>query len=363
MVSVPLSLRAVAVLCLATSVRAGRCKPSSRTTIASSSSTISSVVPSSSSENFSVSSASSSTSAAETPSSSSSELFSSSSVVASPLSSPASSSTVPITSSSAIPTPPLCSPTSTVVPETCWAAIPTACSSLNRTPSIPWPAVTVAATNCRNAFVVGTETVAASCFSSVNSPQFSALSAYGCISNAPIYCTAVPTSVCADPADPTVIPTSSPEPGNGGFENGALDPDWTINSSSGTDDIISTSVSTEVVRSGQYALKVAFSNANGGSRTYIQFVRLEPGAAHELSWWWYSTNAAASTTSRFQLLVSGESFLTDGATRNGPTGVWTKQTFTFTPKASVVRVLFTVYGNRQEAANTFYVDDILFRKL
>ncbi|KAK5656749.1 hypothetical protein OQA88_4297 [Cercophora sp. LCS_1] len=265
--------------------------------------------------------------------------------------------------SSTLPSSNACSPTPVTVvqPATCFASVPAVCQTLNRTPTVPYPAVTVPATNCRNFFNVAATPIPeiASCFEGYASRAWNPASAYSCISNAPVYCSTTVTSVCSAATD---APAPAPTYINlAGFESGDMGP-WAANTNNGGD-VIKTSVSTEVTHSGTYALRTEFSNANGGSRMWIRDVAgLSPGN-WELSWWWYSTNSAASTTSRVQFNGAGVSFVSDAPTKGGLTGQWVRHSTTFTAAASVGRFYFSVYGNQQDGPNVFYVDDIELRKL
>lgn len=255
-----------------------------------------------------------------------------------------------------------CSLTTTFAPATCWASIPTACSSLSRSPAIPYPAVTVPATNCRNSFIVGPTPIPeiASCFTNANSPSFQPMSAYSCVASAHVYCRS--SVVCATTTDAAgnPLPTSGVTVDNGGFEAGRT---WPLDTSSGADSVLGVAVSADRSHSGNYALKGVFDNTSGASRTYRQLVFWEPGATYEASWWWWSENSQASTTSRMQISGAGLTFLHDAPTFGGPTGQWVRTSKTFTPTASFGDVRFTMYGNQQGGANTFYVDDIEFVKL
>ncbi|KAK3995918.1 hypothetical protein QBC44DRAFT_3915 [Cladorrhinum sp. PSN332] len=242
-----------------------------------------------------------------------------------------------------------CSLTTSYSPSLCWPSIPTACASLSRSPAIPFPAVTAAATNCRNFFNVGTVIPEiASCFADATRPAFVATSAYSCVANADVYCK--PTAVCATGSGPQ--PTSVLE--NGGFEDGVA---WDLQTASGNS-AIEVSIATDLTRTGNYALKAAFDNTNGASRLYRKTVFWEYGATYEASWWWWSENSAASTTSRMQITGAGMVFLHDAPTFGGPAGQWVRTSQTFTTVASFGNVLFSMYGNKQGGENTFYVDDI-----
>ncbi|KAK4163863.1 WSC domain-containing protein [Cladorrhinum sp. PSN259] len=246
-----------------------------------------------------------------------------------------------------------CSLTTTYGPSTCFGTVPTVCASLSRNPPIPFPAVTAAATNCRNIFNVGTVLPEiASCFTDATRPNFVATSAYACVANADVYCK--PTAVCATGGG--FQPTSVVD--NGGFEAGVL---WDLNTASGT--AIDVSVTTERTHNGNYALRGVFDNTNGASRTYKKMVFWEPNATYEVSWWWWSESSAASTTSRMQITGAGITFLHDAPTFGGPTGQWVRTSQSFSTTASFGTLFFTMYGNKQGGANTFYVDDIQIIKV
>lgn len=142
----------------------------------------------------------------------------------------------------------------------------------------------------------------------------------------------------------------------GGFENGVLWP--ADNSQMGGDDVIKVEISGEVVRSGQYSIKAAYSNGSGGSRNFIKQVVLEPGAEYEASWWWWSSNAESSTVSRIQFIGGEARFVKDSTTFGGPVGQWVRVEQRFVAAASFGTVRFSMFGNRGNAANTFYVDDL-----
>ncbi len=243
-------------------------------------------------------------------------------------------------------------------PSNCWASIPTPCVSLNRTPTLAYILATAPASQCRNAFLAQATVVPeiASCFTDLSSPaKFAATAAYTCVANADVYCQS--TTLCK--ADATVGAPAGPVAtnvlGEGGFEDAQL---WPSQTNSGADDVISTSVSTDMAHSGTYSLKTVFSNTNGGSRAWTKSVRLTPGATYELSLWFWSENAQASTVVRTQFSGGGVSFVYDVATLGQPTGQWVRASKTFTPLATSGTVYFSVYGNKAAAANQFYVDDI-----
>ena len=225
----------------------------------------------------------------------------------------------------------------------------------------------MAATNCRNYFVVGTTPApaVASCFTDVTRPSFQASSAYDCVAGADVYCRSsevCATATAATDAAGNPLPTSAGVTvEDGDFEAGRA---WPLDSSSGADSVLSVEVSADRSHGGgSYALKAVFHNTSGASKTYRQVVLWEPGAAYEASWWWWSENPLASTTSRMQISGAGLTFLHDAPTLGGPTGQWVRTSQTFTAAASFGTVRFTVYGNRQGGANTFYVDDIQFVKV
>ncbi|KAK3386656.1 hypothetical protein B0H63DRAFT_139416 [Podospora didyma] len=394
-------LRPLSLLLLAASHgQASRCKPSSSGGSSSSSSSshvstfppdVSSATPTSTSEiissSIAVSSsptdvATSSTAllvSSQVVSSSSSEPLPSSTTTSAPVSSSdtsslttsilASSTTPSMVASTEIPTTTTsCNTVPTYIgyPETCWISIPTVCSSLNRTPSIPWPAVTPTATSCRNSFLAGTTTPAAiaACFTNVNSPQFVGASAWACVTNADVYCKFT-TAPCGGAA-PTGAPPPAAQPtnilANPGFESGSPSP-WTLSSTLGTDSVIGVSVVTNQERhSGASSLRAVYDNTNGGSRTYMQIVSLEPGADYEASWWYYSTNSAASTVTRMQF-AGAATFVYDVATLNMPTGQWIRTSKLFTATTSFGTVRFSMFGNKANAPNTFFVDDISIMKV
>lgn len=250
-------------------------------------------------------------------------------------------------------------------PSPCLVSIPTACASLTRTPALPYPALTAAASQCSAAYYTGaTNAAIASCFTNIRSPQlFSGPSAYACVSAAPVYCSYETLCVGATPTGPVAsIPTNAVD--DGGFEAGHIPSSWTASGTMSPDSVISVSVSTDVARQGAYALKTVFANTNGGSRGWTQQLSLEPGALYEASWWYYSTNSAANTVSRMQLSGGGlSSFLLDASTRGGLTNTWVRVSQRFTPTASFANMYFSVYGNLGDAANVFYVDDVAVTKV
>lgn len=152
------------------------------------------------------------------------------------------------------------------------------------------------------------------------------------------------------PAQINVIP-------DGSFESGGLGA-WSISSSLSDASVIALSVSGDRSFTGRYGLKAVFSNTNGGSVTYTQIVKLQPGITYVASWWWYSTNAGASTVSRMQYTAGGVGFLKDAVTLNAAVGSWVQATQTFTATTSFGRLYFSMYGNKGAATNTFFVDDI-----
>ena len=214
------------------------------------------------------------------------------------------------------------------------------------------------ATQCRNSFLAQA-TVApeiASCLTAIASPaKFTATAIYSCVANANVYCQT--TTLCK--ADATIGAPAGPVAtnvlGEGGFEDAQF---WPSQTSSGADDVISSSVSTDMAHSGTYSLKTVFSNINGDSRGWTKNVRVTPGARYELSWWFWSENAQASTVMRTQFTNGAASFVYDVATLGQPTGQWVRTSKTFTPMATSATVYFLIYGNKQAAANRFYVDDI-----
>ncbi|KAK4180190.1 WSC domain-containing protein [Triangularia setosa] len=238
------------------------------------------------------------------------------------------------------------------VPATCWAAVPTGCSQMTR---VQYPAVTQVASQCLGAFVVAATTppAIADCFTDIKNRNFVGSSAYSCVASASVYCQA--TSVCVSSANPSA-PASQPTNilgDYGGFENGVL---WTPSTASGN--AISVEVSSEIVRSGNFALKAVFDNSNGSSRNYVKTVSLLPGRTYEASWWWWSEKAGTHTVSRMMFNGGGTTFVKDAGTQAGPAGQWVKATHQFTAGASVGSVIFSVYGNKGADSNTFYVDDI-----
>ncbi len=243
-------------------------------------------------------------------------------------------------------------------PSNCWAAIPTPCATLGNTPALNYAIATIYASQCRNAFLAQATVVPeiASCFTAIASPaKFTATAAYSCVANADVYCQS--TTLCK--ADATVGAPAGPVAtnvlGEGGFEDAQL---WPSQTSTGGDDVISCSVSTDMAHSGTHSLKTVFSNTNGGTRGWAKSVRLTPGATYELSWWFWSTNAQATTVMRSQFTTGGVSTLYDVSTLGQPTGQWVRTSKTFTPLTNSATVYFSIYGNKAAAANLFYVDDI-----
>lgn len=248
-------------------------------------------------------------------------------------------------------------------PNPCWAALPTACESLNNA-ALRYPAYTVVASRCSVAmygadFVL--PTALSSCFQSYTRPSWTPTAAYSCVATADVYCRSA--TVCKDAVATPTAPTQFyrnalfADGEVAGFEDGKL---WDLPSGSNSEEsVIRVGVAEGVAHEGRYALKVDFSNTNGGSRGWAKYVTLDPGVEYVASWWWWSENAQGSTTSRMQFTGGGGvGFLKDAPTKGGPTRQWVKVEQRFTTAASFGRVFFSVYGNRQDAANTFYVDDI-----
>ncbi|KAG7284517.1 hypothetical protein NEMBOFW57_010892 [Staphylotrichum longicolle] len=248
-------------------------------------------------------------------------------------------------------------------PHPCWIALPAACESLNNA-ALPYPVYTPVASKCSVA-MYGADlvlpTALSSCFQNYNRPSWTPTAAYSCVATADVYCHS--TTVCKDAVATPTAPAQFyrnalvADGEVAGFEDGKL---WDRPSGTNSDEsVIRVGVAAGVAHEGRYALKVDFSNTNGGSRGWIKYITLDPGVEYVASWWWWSENAQGSTTSRMQFTGGGGvGFLKDAPTKGGPTRQWVKVEQRFTTAASFGRVYFTVYGNRQDAANTFYVDDI-----
>lgn len=193
----------------------------------------------------------------------------------------------------------------------------------------------------------------------MGSGQFVGASAWNCVTEADVYCKFT-TAPCGSPPPPA--PTNALA--NAGFESGSLGP-WTLTSTLGTDSVINVGVVSGSGHDGSaFSLKAVYDNTNGGSRTFTQFdVKLEAGAEYEASWWWYSTNSAAATVTRMQFTASTASFLLDVSTMNQPTGQWIRASKKFRAVTSFATVRFSMFGNRANGANTFYVDDISILKV
>lgn len=257
-----------------------------------------------------------------------------------------------------------CEITTTLLPtpNPCWASMPTFCTSLNND-ALPYPAYTIVASRCSTVMVDAQFTLPAalsSCFQGYSRPNWTPTSAYSCVATADVYCRA--TTVCKeDAATPTATAYyQNALVANGGlpgFEDGKL---WeTPFGSNSGETVIQVGVSDLVSHEGQYALKVDFLNVSGGSRGWVKYITLDPGAEYVASWWWWSDNAQANTVSRMQFTGGGGvSFLKDASTMGMPARQWVKAEQRFTAAASFARVFFSVYGNSGNARNTFYVDDI-----
>ncbi|KAK3901802.1 WSC domain-containing protein [Staphylotrichum tortipilum] len=239
-------------------------------------------------------------------------------------------------------------------PTNCWASIPTACAALNRTPNPPWGAVTAQASACTRAFLAESYSLAtavAPCFTAFGDRiNFNANSAYTCLSQADVYCQ--PTAVCKEAPRPAATNVL----GEGGFEDGAFWPN--ADSGMGGADVISVGITSERVRTGNFALKMVYTNANAGSRSWTNPVRLEAGGLFEISWWYWSTNDRSATVTRVYFNGGGLSFAFDVSSRGMPTGQWVRASKTFVAASTYGTAMLSVFGNRETDGNVLYVDDV-----
>lgn len=239
-------------------------------------------------------------------------------------------------------------------PSLCWASIPSACSYLARTPAIPWPAITPQAQQCTRAFLGQGYSLAPAvvpCFTDIANPNFNANSAYNCLATADVYCQ--PTAVCK--AAPRPTPTNVL--GEGGFEDGALWPNMNAGGLGGAD-VITVGVSSERAHTGNFALKMVYTNANGGSRSWTKEVSLEAGGLYEISWWFWSQNDRSATIMRIYFNGGGQTILYDVGTKGVPTGQWVRTSRTFVAGSTYGTAQLLVGGNRETDGNVVYVDDV-----
>lgn len=136
----------------------------------------------------------------------------------------------------------------------------------------------------------------------------------------------------------------------------------------GSDSVINVAVvggPGEITHDGSaFSLKAIFDSSNAGSRTLVNFdVKLQAGAEYEASWWWYSTNSVANTVTRMQFTAGSSSFVYDVGTAGQPTGQWIRASKRFQAVTSFATVRFSMFGNRGNAPNTFYADDISIIKV
>lgn len=262
---------------------------------------------------------------------------------------PASTTAPPTTTTST----PYCDPTPTWAPENCWVDMPTACASLNRTPTLPGPLVSMTASACSSAFSVNgaLATAVAGCFANIGRQQFAPLSAYSCVSAADVYCTST-TASC----DPSATPT--PVVGNGDFEAGAVGP-WVQSIFSTAGNYVG-SVSNEKPHSGRNSFKLEFNNQDGGQLKLTQNIKIFPGKNYEMSYWWYSGSSTTAYTTQLLAQFPGRSiylnipFRADSRALN----TWYRESLTFTPPASFATLTLSFSANKAESKVVMYFDDV-----
>ncbi|KAJ4292225.1 hypothetical protein N0V88_005856 [Collariella sp. IMI 366227] len=210
-------------------------------------------------------------------------------------------------------------------------------------PNLRYPVYSMTASRCSTALLGPDLTLPTSlsgCFSGYNRPNWTPTAAYSCLATADLTCRS--TTVCKDAVATPTAPAEHyrnalfVEGETAGFEDGKL---WDLpfGTNSG-ESVIRVGVDQGVVHEGRHALKVDFLNTNGGSRGWAKYITLDPGAEY--------------------VVAGGVNFVKDAGTKGGPTRQWVKVEHRFTTLASFGRAFFSVYGNMEAAANTFYVDDI-----
>ncbi|KAM7212365.1 WSC domain containing protein [Rhypophila decipiens] len=341
-------------------------------------STVWSTEPSSPSSSSTLLSSPSLSSTSSSSSSSSSPLSSSSAVPAT--TSTTSTFSVPSTTAAALPTSMTSTTSTTSITSTtsqcplttsmtvgstaCWGSIPSPCSTLSS--YLGAAAGSTAASSCLTAFMSANAVHPSivPCFSNLAYPTFSPQRAYTCVSDAgsAVYCPS--TTKCI----PTTGPLQTNLIPNGNFNSGAniFDP-WVLTYSSGSEPMISSSITSGTTRSGIFSLKIYYNNQDpGGERQWAQDINgLVPGAQYELSYYWYQNFGQTRMSSYIRFLGPGGVSVVakEFSHFNTGAGVWTKVTETFVPGASFGRVVFGVRAVRGGGPGTLWIDDVFVKRL
>ncbi|KAK4163305.1 hypothetical protein QBC43DRAFT_188283, partial [Cladorrhinum sp. PSN259] len=185
---------------------------------------------------------------------------------------------------------------------------------------------------------------------------FNPLSAYNCISNAGVLCTS--TSACA-------LPTSTsapiiPEYNNPSFESGDLG-SWKYVPGSPSPGNLLSEISTEIVHSGNYSLKLQVTNSVGATDAWTHRVKFEPGARYEFAIWYYQIARSTGTLAiRVESPVTTLSMVIQMG--NQPVGMWTQQKFSLTPSTTFGTFSVTYLSVKGAVGNVIYIDDVTVTK-
>ncbi len=264
-------------------------------------------------------------------------------------------------------------------PETkCFGQLPAACNSLSS--SIDGFMGNMIVGMCTLAIGTPLPTNIASCFPTYFGYTDTASKIYTCLQTAAACsytddCATATYTVGAEPtAEPTVTATvtataapASPTGAtvNGGFENGDIS-GWTLVDRGNP--FTFTNASTDVVRSGTYALKIVTQNEGGQISNLRQSVPVVPGGQYTLSMWVRDENKIPDcgiATFMVTPAVGASTPRTDLYFRNVAANEWHQVKLDFTAAGSWASVLIEYYCNGWrmgasllEGYNNMYIDDV-----
>lgn len=261
-------------------------------------------------------------------------------------------------------------------PETkCLAQLPAYCNSLSS--SMDWWMGSMSAMMCNNAIGSPMPTNIASCFPTGYVPTATASSIYSCLQTNAVcsyaeVCATATYTVGAEPTAPPASPTDATTNANanaipdGGFENGDIS-GWTL-TDRGAGPFLFTNASTDLARSGNYALKIVAYNKGGQISNLQRTVAVVPGAQYRLSMWVRDNNNAYDWgigTFMVTPAVGASTARTELPFRYAAVNQWREVVLNFQAAGSWASVLIEYYSNGNGAATStldgpivMYIDDV-----